>query len=150
MLFKRSVQRYGRTPCAETPYQRAGHVWDDRIGSARTQARNWRLAAFVSLGLTAGVSAGLVWQSLQSRVVPYVVEVDRLGEARAVNELAAGYHPTDPQVAWHLARFITNVRSASLDPVLMRRGWLEAYDRTEDRRVGKECVSTGNSRWSAD
>src|SRR3546814_2444552 len=69
MLFKRSVQRYGRTPIAETPYQRAGQVWDDRIGSARTQARNWRLAAFVSLGLTAGVSAGLVWQSLQSRVV---------------------------------------------------------------------------------
>src|SRR3546814_20530850 len=82
MLFKRSVQRYGRTPIAETPYQRAGQVWDDRIGSARTQARNWRLAAFVSLGLTAGVSAGLVWQSLQSRVVPYVVEVDRSEERR--------------------------------------------------------------------
>ncbi|GLV28137.1 hypothetical protein TomTYG75_06610 [Sphingobium sp. TomTYG75] len=38
------------------------------------------------------------------------------------------YRPTDPQVAWHLARFITNIRSVSLDPVLMRRDWLEAYD----------------------
>src|SRR3546814_6497291 len=40
----------------------------------------------------------------------------------------SGYRPTDPQVAWHLARFITNVRGVSFDPVLMRRGWLGAYD----------------------
>jgi hypothetical protein len=34
MFFKRSVQRYGRTPLPETPYQRAGQVWDERIGSS--------------------------------------------------------------------------------------------------------------------
>lgn len=128
MFFKRSVQRYGRTPLPETPYQRAGQLWDERIGSARVQARNWRLMAFASLALTAGTSAALAWQSMQSRVTPYVVEVDRLGEARSVEPADAAYQPTDPQVAWHLARFITNVRSVSLDPVLMRRGWLEAYD----------------------
>jgi type IV secretory pathway TrbF-like protein len=33
MIFKRSVQRYGQTPEPETPYQRAGQVWDERIGS---------------------------------------------------------------------------------------------------------------------
>lgn len=128
MFFKRSMQRYGRTPPPETPYQRAGQLWDDRIGSARVQARNWRLMAFGCLVLTAGTSAGLAWQSLQSRVTPYVVEVDRLGEARAVQPADVDYRPTDPQVAWHLSRFITNIRSVSLDPVLMRRDWLEAYD----------------------
>jgi hypothetical protein len=38
MYFKRSVQRYGRTPLPATPYQRAGQLWDERIGSARVQA----------------------------------------------------------------------------------------------------------------
>ncbi|MCP1469356.1 type IV secretion system protein VirB5 [Sphingobium sp. OAS761] len=128
MFFKRSAQRYGRTPPPETPYQRAGQLWDERIGSARVQARNWRLMAFGCLALTAGTSAGLAWQSLQSRVTPYVVEVDRLGEARSVQAADVDYRPTDPQVAWHLSHFITNVRSVSLDPVLMRRDWLEAYD----------------------
>ena len=128
MFFKRSMQRYGRTPPPETPYQRAGQLWDERIGSARVQARSWRLMAFGCLFLTAGTSAALVWQSLQSRVTPYVVEVDRLGEARAVQAADVEYRPTDPQVAWHLARFVTNIRSVSLDPVLMRRDWLEAYD----------------------
>jgi type IV secretion system protein TrbF len=128
MFFKRSIQRYGRTPPPETSYQRAGQLWDERIGSARVQARSWRLMAFGCLFLTAGTSAALAWQSLQSRIVPYVVEVDRLGEARAVQAADVDYRPTDPQVAWHLARFITNIRSVSLDPVLMRRSWLEAYD----------------------
>lgn len=128
MFFKRSVQRYGRTPPPETPYQRAGQLWDERIGSARVQARNWRLMAFGCLILTAGTTAALAWQSLQSRVVPYVVEVDRLGEAHALRPAETDYRPTDPQIAWHLSRFITSIRSVSLDPVLMRRDWLEAYD----------------------
>jgi type IV secretion system protein VirB5 len=128
MHFKRSVQRYGRTPLPATPYQRAGQLWDERIGSARVQARNWRLVAFGCLALTAGTSAALAWQSLQSRVTPYVVEVDQLGQARAVQPADRSYQPTDPQIAWHLARFITAVRSVSLDPVLMRRDWLDAYD----------------------
>ena len=128
MRFRRAVQRYGRTPEAETPFQRAGQVWDERIGSARAQARNWRLMAFGGLAMSASLAAGLLWQSLQSRVVPYVVEVDRLGEARAVSPAVQDFSPTDPQIAWHLGQFIRNVRSISLDGVLMRDDWLRAYD----------------------
>jgi type IV secretion system protein VirB5 len=133
MRFRRALQRYGRTPEPETPYQRAGQLWDERIGSARVQARNWRLMAFGGLLLATGLSAALVWQSLQSRVVPYVVEVDRLGEAQAVAPAVKDYRPTDPQIAWFLGRFITDVRARSLDPVLMRESWLSAYDFATDR-----------------
>jgi type IV secretory pathway TrbF-like protein len=133
MQFKRAVQRYGRTPEPQTPYQRAGQLWDERIGSARVQAHSWRLMAFGGLVLTTGLSGGLVWQSMQSRVVPYVVEVDSLGEARALSPAVADYRPTDPQIAWHLGRFISNIRSKSLDPVLMRENWLSAYDFASDR-----------------
>ena len=133
MFFKRSVQRYGRTPEPSTPFQRAGQLWDERIGSARVQARSWRLIAFGLLTVSGAMTGGLIWQSLQSRVVPYVVEVDRLGQARAISPAEADYHPTDPQIAWHLARFIENVRSVSLDPVLMRRDWLSAYDFVTER-----------------
>ncbi len=128
MRFRRAVQRYGRTPEPDTPYQRAGQLWDERIGSARAQAHNWRLMAFGGLLLTMSLSAALVWQSMQSRVVPYVVEVDALGEARAVAPAVRDYRPTDPQIAWHLGRFVAQVRGRSLDPVLMRENWLAAYD----------------------
>jgi len=133
MRWKRAVQRYGRTPAPETPYQRAGQLWDERIGSARVQAKNWRLMAFGGLALTTALSAALIWQSLQSRVVPYVVAVDSLGQAQAIAPAASDYQPTDPQIAWHLGRFIAHVRGRSLDPVLMRENWVSAYDFVTDR-----------------
>jgi type IV secretory pathway TrbF-like protein len=133
MLFKRSLQRYGQTPLPETPHWRAGQLWDDRIGSARVQARNWRLIAFGCLSLSGGLAASNIWQSMQSRVAPYVVEVDRLGEARSVAPAIQNYKPTDGQIAWHLGRFITDVRSVSTDPVLVKTNWLDAYDFTTDR-----------------
>jgi len=70
---------------------------------------------------------------VQSRVTPYVVEVDRLGEARSVAPAVEAYRPTDPQIAWALGQFIRNVRGVSLDPVLMRESWLSAYDFASDR-----------------
>ena len=39
-MFKRPSVHYGRTPAPVTPYQKAAQVWDDRIGSARVQAKN--------------------------------------------------------------------------------------------------------------
>jgi type IV secretion system protein VirB5 len=128
MKFRRSAQRYGRTPEPVTPYQRAAQVWDERIGSARVAARNWRLMALGGLIVSTALSGGLVWQSLQSRVVPYVVAVDRFGEAQGVAPADRDYSPTDPQIAWFLGKFISNIRSVSLDPVLMRSNWLSAYD----------------------
>ena len=83
-MFKRPSTHYGKSPQPETPYQRAAQVWDDRIGSARVQARNWRYMAFGSLVLAAGLSAALVWQSANGSIVPWVVQVDRLGQAQAV------------------------------------------------------------------
>jgi type IV secretory pathway TrbF-like protein len=45
----------------------------------------------------------------------------------------ADYQPTDPQIAWHLARFIENVRSIAADPVIVRQNWLAAYDFVTDK-----------------
>jgi len=128
--FHRASARYGRTPEPETPYQKAAQAWDERIGSARVQARNWRLMAFGCLSLAAGLAGGLIWQSARGNVVPWVVQVDTLGEAQAVAPAEADYHPTDPQIAWHLARFIDEVRSIPADPVIVRQNWLRAYDFT--------------------
>src|SRR5579883_1654648 len=98
-MFRRSIVRYGKTPEPETPYQRAGQVWDERIGSARVQAKNWRLMAFGGLALSFCLSAGLIWQSTRSTVTPWIVQVDNLGQAQAVAPALLDYHPTDPQIA---------------------------------------------------
>jgi type IV secretion system protein VirB5 len=132
-LFKRSTAHYGKTPVPETPYQKAAQVWDERMGTARVQARNWRLMAFGCLILAGGFAGALVWQSARGTVVPWVVEIDRHGEARAVEAATSSFQPSDPQIAWHLARFVEGVRGLPADPVVVRQNWLRAYDFTTDR-----------------
>jgi type IV secretion system protein VirB5 len=132
-MFKRPSVHYGRTPAPVTPYQKAAQVWDERIGSARVQARNWRLMAFGCLTLAAGFGAALIWQSTRGTVTPWVVEVGHLGEVDRVAPAVADYQPTDPQVAYHLARFIEDVRGLPADGIVLRQNWLRAYDFTTDR-----------------
>jgi type IV secretory pathway TrbF-like protein len=127
-MFRRPTNHYGKLPEPVTPYQRAGQVWDDRLGSARVQARSWRLAFFGTLFLSGGLAAAVVWQASRGTITPWVVEVDKLGEARSVAPADGEFAPTDPQIAFHLARFIEHVRSIPADPVVLRRDWLSAYD----------------------
>ena len=132
-IFKRPATHYGKTPEPETPYQKAAQAWDERIGSARVQARNWRLIAFGSLILSAGFASALVWQSARGTVVPWVVQVDNLGQAQTVAPANADYQPTDPQIAFHLGRFIEQVRAIPADAIIVRQNWLRAYEWTTDR-----------------
>jgi type IV secretion system protein TrbF len=132
-MFRRPSIRYGKTPEPDTPYQRAAQVWDERIGSARVQARSWRYAFFGALGLSTCLTAGLIWQGARGSIVPWVVQVDKLGEAQAVAAADTDYRPTDPQIAFHLARFIEQVRSVPDDPIVVRQNWLRAYDFVTDR-----------------
>jgi type IV secretion system protein TrbF len=53
--------------------------------------------------------------------------------AHAVAPAVADYRPTDPQIAWHLARFIEEVRSIPDDPVVLRQNWLDAYNYVTDK-----------------
>jgi type IV secretion system protein VirB5 len=133
MRFKRASVRYSDTPEPSTPYQIAGQLWDERIGSARVQARNWRLMSFGCLTLSLIMAGALVWQAGQSTVTPYVVEVDKLGEVKAIGPAVESYKPTDAQIAQQLARFIQNVRALPTDPIVVRQNWLEAYDFATDR-----------------
>ncbi len=133
MLFKRTASSYGQSPFPQTPYQKAEQVWDNRIGSARVQAKNWRIMALGCLGLCFLTSTALIWRSLQSTITPYVVEIDESGAARAIAPAIESFKPNDAQIAHHLANFIQNVRGLSIDPVVVRQNWLKAYDFVTDK-----------------
>jgi type IV secretion system protein VirB5 len=106
--------------------------------------------AFGALALTLALGGALVWQSVQSRVTPYVVQVDKFGAVQAVAPAVQNYVPSDAEIAWYLGRFITDVRSLSSDPVVVRRNWLEAYDYTTDRgAIALNEFARGNDPFKA-
>src|SRR5690606_10373223 len=46
---------------------------------------------------------------------------------------SADYRPNDPQIAFHLARFIEQTRAIPSDAIIVRQNWLRAYEWTTDR-----------------
>lgn len=128
MTWRRASMRFGDTPAPATPYQRAEQLWDERVGSARVQAASWRLMAFGALALAAVVMGDDIRARSRATVTPYVVEVDRTGVVQAVGPATVDYQPSDAQIAFFLARFVQSVRALSIDPVVVRQAWLDAYD----------------------
>jgi len=132
MRFKRSTPRYSNTPVPETPYQAAQQQWDERIGSARVQRR-------IGVGWPSGVWHSPVrWRAPHLAIGPIhrdpVCGGGRFpGMFRSVGAVDEHYRPTDAQIAHHLERFIRNVRSIPLDPIVLRQNWLEAYDSVSPR-----------------
>src|SRR3984893_9900919 len=126
MNWRRAATHYGQTPAPATPYQRAEQLWDERIGSARVQAANWRLMAFGALALAAVAMGDDIRARSRSIVTPYVVEVDRTGAANAIAQALTEYQPSDAQIGYFLARFVQNTRALSVDPILVRQAGLDA------------------------
>jgi len=125
--FFRPKRPLSATPEA-TPYQRAGQVWDERMGLSLAHARNWRRMAFANLLLAAGLGAGWWMQSQQAVVKPFVVEVSDWGQTQRITAIGGRYEPTEAQVGHALAEWVRNVRSKSTDPIVIRQNWLSAYD----------------------
>ncbi|MFN3511859.1 MAG: conjugal transfer protein TrbF [Phenylobacterium sp.] len=125
--FFRPKRALSATPDA-TPYQRAGQVWDERLGLTVAHARNWRRLAFGNLLLAAGLGVGWWAESRQAVVKPFVVEVSDWGETQRITAIGGRYEPTEAQTAHALAQWVRNVRSKSTDPVVIRQNWLAAYE----------------------
>lgn len=111
-----------------TPYQRAGQVWDDRLGLTLAHARNWRRMAFANLAIAAVLGGGWWAQASRADVRPFVVQVSDWGETQRITAVDGRYQPTEAQVAHTLAAWVRDVRSKSIDPIVIRQNWLRAYD----------------------
>jgi type IV secretory pathway TrbF-like protein len=108
-------------------YLAARREWNERYGSYIVQASAWRLTALASLGVAFVAVVGIAWIGAQNRIVPYVVQTDKLGDAIAVRRADVSA-PADPRlVRAQLARWVTDVRSVYVDVAAEKHIVTEAY-----------------------
>jgi type IV secretion system protein VirB5 len=97
------------------PYVEARREWNERYGDYIQQAHHWRLIAIVC-GATALVAViGMAYIGAQNKIVPYVVEVDKLGRASAVARADQPAVADERVIRAYLARFVTDWRSVTVD-----------------------------------
>jgi type IV secretion system protein VirB5 len=125
--FKRPASSYGGSKPASSPYARAAQEWDDRIGSSRVQAKNWRLATFGCLAITALSVVSNIYLATSTRVATYVVPVNEYGKPGKIVTAGTAYEPTRSETAYFIADWVGLVRSKSTDGVIIRDNWTKAY-----------------------
>lgn len=126
-IFFRPKRALSSEPVS-TPYQRAGQVWDDRMGLSLAHARSWRRMAMANLLLAGFLGAGWWVQAERAVVRPFVVEVSDWGETQRITAVGGDYVPSEAQIGHALSSWIRDVRSKSIDPIVIRQNWLRAYD----------------------
>lgn len=114
------------TAYPESPYTRAKAEWNDRLGGSLQAARNWRLAAFACLALTALAIGALVYQSSRSIVTPYYVRVAENGQPFVVGAVPERFTPGMNEVRWQLGTWLEWVRAVPLDPVVVKKNYQNA------------------------
>ncbi len=124
--FSRPKRALAAAPEA-TPYQKAGQVWDQRTGLALAHARNWRFMALANLVLAMALAGGWWAQANRAEIRPFVVEVSELGQPAKITALDGRYEPNEAQIGHALAGWVRDVRSKSIDPIVIRQNWLRAY-----------------------
>ena len=95
----------------DLPYLRGRAEFDSVFGDLAKGKRNWQLAAFTALGLAFVMSGGLISVATQSRITPYVIEVDRLGQATAFGPADQVRAVDQRIIVSQLARFVRDIRT---------------------------------------
>lgn len=146
----REYAKGGNRP--ESPYFRAKREWDARLGTARVQAHSWRVHAMALAGLLGASMLANVYLGRQPKLVPHVIEVDALGEARyrgPVGDSSAEYHPPEPVVRFQLRRWVELTRTVSTDTALLRKNWTDAYSLfTEPARARMDELGEGKKAFT--
>lgn len=111
-------------------YLAARREWLERYGDYIASAKNWRAIAFGSLAIAGLFGAGMVYEADRVHIMPYVVEVNHLGDAvhlaQAVN--AGSYQ--QPIVRHVLTHWLRLVREQIPVVAAEKQAYNEAYDYT--------------------
>ncbi|WP_108610727.1 conjugal transfer protein TrbF [Aminobacter sp. MSH1] len=109
-----------RTP-PENPYVAARQEWNERYGSYVKAAAAWRIVGIVGMLLAVISTSYALYQSTQVKLVPYIVEVDKLGTAASTG-FPQQIEYADPRVVRAtLGSFVSNFRSVTPDAVVQKQ-----------------------------
>jgi type IV secretory pathway TrbF-like protein len=129
----RALERARITLGSAAPSRHPATDWD-RLNSAHRQVACWRLAALGSASLAALLALTPAASVVRANVTSYTVAAARRDERLAISNKEAAA-PSDAQIAYVLARFVNNVRSLSVDPIVVRANWIDALDHVTARGV---------------
>jgi type IV secretory pathway TrbF-like protein len=124
-----AMQRAGSPPGgkSENPYLAARRTWNEHVGGVVSSRQAWQVVGILSLLIALSAVGGMIHIGSQSKFVPYVVEVDKLGQAVAVAPAQRAALVDQRVVHASVASFINDIRLVTPDVALQRRAVFRLY-----------------------
>lgn len=117
-LFRRGkTEAISEKDIDANPYLNARRSWNEHVGSVINSRQIWQTVAMLSLLIALGAVGGITYLATQSKFIPYVIEVDKLGQAAAVKRADQASEADERIVHSFVASFIHDLRMVSFDRV---------------------------------
>jgi type IV secretory pathway TrbF-like protein len=105
----------------ENPYLAARQEWNERYGSYVRAAAGWRIVGIMGMSMAVIGFSYALFQSTQVKLVPYIVEVDKLGTSATAGFPQQIEHADARVVRASLGSFVSNFRSVTPDAVVQKQ-----------------------------
>jgi type IV secretion system protein TrbF len=113
----------------ENPYLTARRSWNDHVGAVVSQRQTWQVIGILSLLIALAGVGGIIHIGSQSKFIPYVIEVDKLGQPMAAGPVQSTSR-ADPRVIHAMvAEFVGDARLVTPDVALQRRAVFRVYSK---------------------
>lgn len=109
------------------PYLSARKHWNEHTKGLMNAARLWQAVALLCLMITLVAIGGVLHLASQSKFIPYIIEMDKLGQTAAVAPAQLATPVDQRLVRANLAAFISNARLVTPDIALQRKAVLAVY-----------------------
>ncbi len=113
---------------SNNPYLDAKAEWLERYGDYISQKRNWQLAAFLCLLITLVCVFYVGYMGTQNKLIPYIIEVDKLGNIQKVGMVQNTNLKNPNVVKSSLNTFVYSWRTVWGEPEIQRKFILDAYN----------------------
>lgn len=111
----------------DNPYLSARRTWNDHVAGVVFSRQIWQTVAILSLLITLASVGGIIHIGSQSKFIPYVIEVDKLGQAVAVAPAMLATAAEQRVVHASVASFISDARLVTPDVALQRKAIFRMY-----------------------
>ncbi len=111
----------------DNPYLNARRTLNEYNGAIIGSRQIWQAVALICLMIAIGAVGGVIHFASQSTFIPYVIEVDKLGQAVAVKRADRAAAVDERVVHASLAAFVRDVRMVSFDRNAQNDGIWRAY-----------------------
>ena len=123
------------------PYIAAKREWDERYGSHMKREKQWRTAFFCVLALAIVLAVGLVTLSKQTRVVPYIVGMDKVGQVFPIGDAKSTALNDERLKAAAIYDWIVNTRTVLIDAAAQHRNIDRVYALLQNQSSAATVVS---------